>query len=131
MIDVVVRSFIGDLGGRILDFYLEYSLIINGIILLYFVFILIGRRNYSVVLDTIVSSLIKNHENQLRSNNPKQLSAVLKRLEIPWSEGIDSTYFPTITPAGSYRPYLKNEKNLQKLYTNEILANSIISSQNH
>ena len=129
MFDIIIRSFIGDAGGRILDFYLEYSLIINGIILLYFVFILVGRRNYGRVLETVVFNLNKNHGNQLKSRNPKQLSAALRKIDIPWEAGIDSTYLPFITPPGSFRLYLKNEVNLQKLYTNDILADTLIDYQ--
>ncbi len=131
MFDIVIRSFIGDAGGRILDFYLEYSLIINGIILLYFVFILVSRRNYGRVLETVVFKLNIDHGNQLKSRNPKQLSAALKKIDIPWEAGIDSTYFPTITPPGSFRLYLKKEANLQKLYTNDILADTLIDYQKH
>ena len=129
MIDAVVRSFIGDLGGQILDFYLEYSLIINGIILLYFFLILVGRRNYGLVLETLVSTLDREYGDQLKSNNLKQLSSRLKRMDIPWDEGIDSTYFPIITPPGSFRPFLKNTANLQKLYPNEFLAETILNSR--
>jgi hypothetical protein len=34
MIDVVVRSFIGNWGGILLDFYSEHSLWINGLLLI-------------------------------------------------------------------------------------------------
>ena len=131
MFDIIIRSFIGDAGGRLLDFYLEHSLIINGIILLYFIFILIGRRNYGRVLEKVVSNLNGEHTTQLKSNNPKQLVSALKRMDIPWKEGVDSTFFPIITPPGSFRPYLKNEANLEKLYTNDILAVTLIDYQKH
>lgn len=129
MFDIIIRSFIGDAGGRILDFYLEYSLVINGIILLYFVLIMVGRRNFSFVLETLVSALEKEFGDQLKSKNAKQLSSRLNRIDIPWNAGIDSTYFPIITPPGSYRPYLKNTASLQKLYSNEILADAILSDR--
>lgn len=127
MIDVIVRSFIGDLGGRILDFYLEYSLIINGIILLYFLLIVIGRRNYQLVLDTLAAALLVDRRSQFKSKNLKQLSAVVGKMEIPWQAGMDSSFFPFITPPGSFRAYVKNEASLQKLYSNEVIARSLLN----
>jgi len=129
MFDIIIRSFIGNAGGKILDFYLEYSLIINGIILLYFVLILVGRRNYGRVLETIVKNLKRDHGNQLKSKNPKQLNAALKKMDVPWQEGFDSIFFPIITPPGSFRLYIKNEVNLHKLFTNDVLADTLITYQ--
>lgn len=129
MFDIIIRSFIGDAGGKLLDFYLEYSLIINGIILLYFVLILIGRRNFGRVLETIVGKLRNDYGSQMNIKNPKQLSAALKRIDIPWDEGVNSIFFPIITSPGSFRPYLNNEGNLQKLISNDILADTLITYQ--
>ena len=125
MIDFLVRSFLGNWGGRILDFYLEYSLWINGLILLYFLIIVIGRWNYRLVLFSLSSYLFSNYESQLTGKNQNQISSVLRKIDIPWEQGIKASIFPLLTPPGGFRPYLKNEKSLQMLYSNETIADAL------
>jgi len=128
MIDIVVRSFIGDLGGKILDFYLEYSLIINGIILLYFLLVVLGRRNYNFILNKVVEFLGIEHESLFKKKNRNYVINLLKRIEIPWLDLIDSVRFPFLTPPGSFRLYIKKPENIKKLYSNEVLANIIVDA---
>lgn len=127
MIDIIVRSFIGDLGGKILDFYLEYSLIINGIILLYFLFIILGRRNYNFVLNKVIEFLGVEHKS-LFTKNRNYVINNLKGIEIPWLDIINSVSFPFLTPPGSFRLYIKNPENIKELYSDEVLANIILDA---
>lgn len=128
MVDVILRSFIGEWGGRILDFYVENSLWINGIVLLYFLFIVFARRNYRHIIISLVQNLKEKYSNQLKGENPKQISKQLTRLDIPWDEALKTSSFPFVTPPGGFRPYLKNEKTFHKLLSNETLAEVIIES---
>ncbi len=128
MVDVIIRSFIGQWGGRILDFYVANSLWINGLILLYFVVIVFARRNYRHIIISLVLDLKEKYGNQLKGENPKQISKQLTRLDIPWDEALKASSFPFVTPPGGFRPYLKNEKTFNKLLSNETLAEVIIES---
>ena len=128
MIDIVVRSFIGQLGGKILDFYLEYSLIINGIILLYFLLAVLGRRNYRHILNYAILFLKNDHSRIFTKKDPKSVARVLKNIEIPWHEFLKTSSFPFLTPPGSFRLYLKNTKNIKKLFSNEVLATTIVET---
>jgi len=51
MINAFIRSSIGSLGRAIMDFYIENSLIINAIILMYAFLVFIGHRNYYIAVD--------------------------------------------------------------------------------
>ena len=128
MVDVIIRSFIGQWGGRILDFYVENSLWINGLILLYFVIIVFARRNYRTIIISLVLDLKEKYGNKLKGENPKQISRQLTRLDIPWEEALRTSSFPFVAPPGGFRPYLKNEKTFHKLLSNETLAEVIIES---
>lgn len=128
MVDVVVRSFIGEWGQRILDFYLDNSLWINGLVLLYFVIIVFARRNYRFIIISLVENLKVKYGSQLKGENPKQISKKLTRIDIPWDTALKTSSFPFITPPGGFRPYLKNEKTFHKLLSNETLAEVIVES---
>ncbi len=128
MVDVVVRSFIGEWGQRILDFYLDNSLWINGLVLLYFVIIVFARRNYRFIIISLVENLKVKYGSQLKGENPKQISKQLTRIDIPWDTALKTSSFPFITPPGGFRPYLKNEKTFHKLLSNETLAEVIVES---
>jgi hypothetical protein len=128
MIDLVVRSFIGVWGGRVLDFYLEYSLWINGILFLLFVLIVLGRRNYDIILNSLVANLRGEHASRLKGKNPGQIQSALKKIDIPWQAGLKASAFPFVTPPGAFRPYVKSENTLQKIFTNEILADKLIQT---
>lgn len=128
MVDVVVRSFIGEWGQRILDFYLDNSLWINGLVLLYFVIIVFARRNYRFIIISLVENLKVKYGSQLKGENPKQISKQLTRIDIPWDTALKTSSFPFVTPPGGFRPYLKNKKTFHKLLSNETLAEVIVES---
>jgi hypothetical protein len=128
MIDVIVRSFIGEWGQRALDFYVENSLWINGLILLYFVIIVIARRNYRFIIISLVEDLKNKYGNKLKGENPSQISKQLQRLEIPWETALKTSSFPFVTPPGGFRPHWKSEKTFHRLLSNELLAEVIIES---
>jgi hypothetical protein len=128
MVDVIVRSFIGEWGQSALDFYLANSLWINGLILLYFLIIIFARRNYRFIIISLVEDLKGEYGNQLKGENPNQISRKLKRLDIPWEKALNTSSFPFVTPPGGFRPYLKNEETFHKLLSNEMLAEVIVES---
>jgi hypothetical protein len=128
MVDVIVRSFIGEWGQRILDFYQTNSLWINGLVLLYFLIIIFARRNYRLIIISLVEDLKDKYDSQLKGDNPHQISKKLNRLEIPWEKALTTSSFPLVTPPGRFRPYLKNEKTFHKLLSNDLLAEVIVES---
>ena len=128
MVDVIIRSFIGEWGGRILDFYRTNSLWINGLILLYFLNIIFSRRNYRMIIISLVEDLKKTYGNQLKGDNPNQIGRKLKRMDIPWEQALSTSSFPFVTPPGGFRPYLKNEETFHKLLSDEVLAEVIVES---
>lgn len=129
MIDLVVRSFIGQLGGKVLDFYLQYSLWINALILGYFLIIIISRRNFMKVLYAMVQTILEKQENRLKGKNSKQIEQLISKVEIPWEVGLKASFFPLITPPRGLRLYLKNKKSIEKLYNRNLIADILYNTQ--
>ena len=126
MIDAFIRSFIGEWGAGLLDFYIENSLWINGILLLYVLLIVLSRRNYRIVLYSLFVSLNTKYQSQVKGTDRKQLGRILTKVEIPWDDALKSSSFPLITSPKGLLPKYKNTKTLQSLYSNETLADTLI-----
>lgn len=126
MINIIVRSFLGHWGGQVLDFYIANSLWINGLLLLYFLLVVLGRRNYRVILFSLVKGLEGKQTIKPGNKNAKQIGAALKKQEIPWEVGLRASAFPFITPPQGFRIYLKSQKRIQDLIPREILVDTLI-----
>ena len=126
MIDAFIRSFIGEWGSALLDFYIENSLWINGILLLYVLLIVLSRRNYRIVLYSLCVSLNTKYQSQVKGKDRNQLVRILNKIEIPWDDALKSSSFPMITSPRGLLPKYKNIKTLQRLYSNETLVETLI-----
>ena len=126
MIDAFIRSFIGEWGSALLDFYIENSLWINGILLLYVLLIVLSRRNYRIVLYSLCVSLNTKYQSQVKGKDRNQLVRILSNIEIPWDDALKSSSFPMITSPRGLLPKYKNIKTLQRLYSNETLVETLI-----
>lgn len=126
MIDAFIRSFLGDWGSTLLDFYLENSLWINGILLLYVLIVVLSRRNYRITLYSLCNNLKAKYNAQVNGKNRKQLERTLNRIEIPWDEALKSSSFPLIASPKGLLPHYKSTKTLQHLYPNETLVDTLI-----
>jgi len=120
MVYALVRSFIGSLGRTIMDFYIENSLIINVIILLYAFLVFIGHRNYYFAVGVIM----KEAGVDLESKKKKRFSqSALDKIE--WENIRKSVRLPFISIPKKWVLFLCDEKFLKKEFTVEKL-NKII-----
>jgi hypothetical protein len=126
MINAYVRSLLGEWGSTVLDFYLENSLWINGILLLYVLIIVLSRRNYSITLYSLCTSLKTKYNSQVNGKNRKQLEKTLHKIDIPWDDALRSSKFPLITSPRGLLPQYKSTKTLQHIYSNDTLVDTLI-----
>jgi hypothetical protein len=125
MIDAFIRSILGDWGNALLDFYIANSLWINGIILLYALLVILAQRNYKRITSSALIFLNEKYGSQLQKKGKGSLVQMMKKAGIPWNEIIKRSWNPFLTPPGSIRLYLSNEKTIDKLLPLEKIAELI------
>jgi hypothetical protein len=129
VVDAFIRSFLGDWGSALLDFYQEYSFWINAAILLYALLVMFSRRTYRVIVNSLVTQIKNLYGNRLSGKDPGQVAVMLKKINIPYAEVLKATAFPFITSPLSILPHLKSEKTLQKMISPEVLASYLVAPQ--
>ncbi len=126
MIYAFIRSFIGEIGRTIMDFYIANSLVINGLILFYALIVFVAQRNYLFVLKKIFESLglIKeNAKNKLvRKVNAKDYA------KLSWDDIRKGAWFPFISAPGKWTFRLCSTNYLMEEFTLEKI-NSFVSPQ--
>ena len=122
MIDAFIRSILGNWGNVLLDFYIANSLWINGIILLYALLVVLAHRNYKQITSSVVLFLNEKYGSQLQKKGKGSLVQMVKKARIPWNVILKKSWIPFITPPGSIRLYLSNEKTIDKLLPLEKIA---------
>ena len=125
MVDAIIRSTIGDWGSALLDFYREYSLIINSVIFLYAMVVVFSRRTYYGMLDTLVPRLMDTYEKEFKGRNSDQIQKILDRIKVNKNELLDLGRFPFISSPGGLIPYPKTIERVDSMLTNEVLAGEI------
>ena len=116
MIFAFIRSSIGSFGRAIMDFYIENSLIINAIILMYAFLVFIGHRNYYIAVDVIM----KEAGIDLKSKKKMRFSqSALEKIE--WGNIKKSIRLPFVSIPKKWGLFLCDEKFLKKEFTAEKL----------
>jgi hypothetical protein len=126
MIDALVRKFLGTTGSGFLDFYMEYSIWINALLFTYAVLVIFARRNYAKVVQHILADFYHKYGNILAKKSPKEIRALLLKWKIPWENGMGVGWFPFISSPQGFLLRLKNHKTFQKIFTIDILVDTIV-----
>jgi hypothetical protein len=130
MIDMLVRSFLGGLGGKVLDFYQTNSLLINSLILLYALLLILSRRTYNQIITKLTADLMNSNIEVFRKKSVNGLNKMITRMELPWESTLSETWFPFLTPPGKLLPYLKNRVSATRFITPNLIAQRIHSQIN-
>ena len=123
MLDLVVRSFLGQWGSAALDFYIANSLWINLVLVAYLILLIWSQRTYKLILAQIITNLLKEHGSQLAEKKPAALLKILAKSKFGWESLRKINQFPLIASPKSSWPRIKNEQTLQALFSPEKLAN--------
>lgn len=127
MLDSILRSLLGDYGEVLLDFYLEYNLIINGIILLYAIIISFSYKSYRHALSMMIAYLHENHAKRLEKKTVKELVYLLEKLDLPWDDAINAYWFPLIAQPRKFFPRRKKLEAVKELISLTVLADELKS----
>src|SRR4030066_2050892 len=122
MVDAIVRGFLGEWGQTLLDAYLKYSLYINSILLIYAVAIVLARRNYHLILNSLLKTLESQYLAQVSNKNRKQNEALLRKRTIPWDQARKASRYPFLTSSRGISLHVKTDKTLQRLFPIETLS---------
>jgi hypothetical protein len=125
MIDAFIRSILGKWGNIALDFYIANSLWINGILLIYALLVVLSRRNFKSVTERILSFLTEKYGSQLQKKGTGSLVLMIKKANIPWDDILKRPWNPFISPPGSIRLFLSNQRSIEKFLPLEKIADLI------
>lgn len=122
MIYSFIRGMLGTSGDAVLDFYIAYSLWINGLIFLYAFLVVLARHTFDLSRQSLIISLQGEYSQKFEQKRPGAVLKALKKISIPWDQALRCSSFPLISPPGSIRIYPKNTATLQKLLPLEKVA---------
>jgi hypothetical protein len=71
------------------------------------------------------------HANSLKGKKRGKIQSALKKNKYSIAGRIKCIFLPFVTPPGAFRPYVKSESTLQKLFTNEILADKFFQKSEY
>lgn len=128
MVDVVVRSMLGPAGSRLLDFYLQNSLWINGLIFAYIILLIISRRVYRQTLVFLCAWAEEKIASRSKLDR-NQVATALRRMNLPWEEAQKTSIFPLIARPSGLVVYLRTKLLLENWITAEVLAEALIDKQ--
>lgn len=127
MIYAFIRSYIGGFGRALMDFYIQNSLWINGILLAYALLVVFAHRNYLVALEKIFT--------QVRSSNEKYFSEGIKKLtssdykKINWEAIRALVKFPLISEPHSWGIKWVSVESIKKEFSMDRLNGLLTSAR--
>jgi len=119
MIYAFIRSFLGDFGRAVMDFYIQNSLWINTLLLGYALLVVIAHRNYFIALEKIFTHMRTSNEKFTQEGIIKLTGNDHKKIN--WEEIRKSIKFPLISEPRSWGIKWINSSYLQREFTMEKL----------
>ena len=126
MIDALVRGVLGTTGSHLLDFYVQNSLWINAILFTYALLVVIARRNYGQVAQSILAEFLKKHGDKLARKSPNEIRALLLKCKIPWANGRQVGWFPFISSPQGILLRFKSDKTFQRIFPIDVLVQTVV-----
>ena len=129
MIDAILRAMLGTAGYRLMELYVEYSLPINTVILVYFGLILLGRKSFRAIKASLKEE-IENASNKSSIAKPEAWFAkILDSSQIDWDKINASTKIPFFSPDNYYWFSLKNVASIRKHCSSKRVASWFAKKQ--
>jgi len=122
MIDTVIRGMLGKFGSALLDTYIEYNLLINGIVLFYALIYLLGKRVFKAIHQEVMLEMTRKHGGDLSLKSIGWFRKTMERNPLDWQKIRKITKLPFISLPGSLLIRGKSEKVLQKYFSAEVVA---------
>ncbi len=122
MIDSVIRGMLGKFGSALLDTYIEYNLLINGIVIFYALIYLLGKRVFATICQEVKLEMTRKHGGDLSLKTISWFKKTMERNPIDWQKVSKTVKLPFISLPGSLLIRGKTEKVLKKYFTAEKVA---------
>ena len=122
MVDGLICGLLGGYGEVVLDFYLEYGLVINGIILLYAIIVSFSYRSYRSALAQLLNHLTENYSDKLQKKSTKELEHLIGKIDLPWQEAYEAFRYPLIAQPMKLLPQKKTLDRLKEMISISVLA---------
>ena len=114
MIEAILRTMLGTAGYRLMELYVEYSLPINALIFAYLGLILLGRKSFRAIKESLKEE-IERVSNKSPLGRPEAWFAkVLDSAQIDWDKISESTKIPFFSSENYYWFSLKNAGSIRK-----------------
>lgn len=114
MIEAILRTMLGTAGYRLMELYVEYSLPINALIFAFLGLILLGRKSFRAIKESLKEE-IERVSNKSPLGRPEAWFAkVLDNAQIDWNKIGESTKIPFFSSENYYWFSLKNAGSIRK-----------------
>lgn len=128
MIDAIIRGTLGEIGSVILDFYIQNSLWINSILLIYVLILIFSKRAYSEIKQAIFRELINQYGEEITNKNERYFKKVIENSQLNWDSISRVTWIPFFSVENSLVFKIKSVNALKTHFTPNII-HSIISNE--
>lgn len=117
----IVQGFIGTAGMKILEFYTNNSLWINGIILFYALIIFVAWKNYRTVYFFLLENLTEQMAPKAKTWSKSEVTKNMRNVEIPWNAACKKAVIPLIAKTDYFIPSFVSEEVIKKLFPQDFL----------
>src|SRR5512133_1245605 len=117
----IIKGFIGNWGVKIGEIYYEYSLWINGAILLYALIIFLAWKNYRTISSFIIDDISEKMTPNAKTWSKTEIARNLKSIEIPWAEARNLLKIPLLAKTDYFIPTIASVETIQKLFPQDVL----------
>lgn len=128
MVGPFIEALMGDVGRAILNFYRDYALIINSVILVYGVFMFYCWNNLLRIYRFLIVEIARDAHTSDELNRKKSNKKIRKIIGVPWEKAVETSPFPYIARIGALVPKKKTVENLQLLFDEKDLADQALKA---
>jgi hypothetical protein len=119
MFDAIIRGTLGNFGSAILDFYIDYALWINSVLLFYALFLMVAKRGYTRIKEVIKHELIAHYGEGISGKNERNFIKAVERFQFDWQALAKETKSPILSPEKALYFRSKSPAFLKKHFTPE------------
>jgi hypothetical protein len=117
----ILQGFLGNWGMKLVDFYYQNGLWINGIILLYALIIFVAWKNYRNVLEFLIENITEQMTPRSKTWSKSEVTRNMRSVEIPWVEARKKITIPLMAKTDYFIPSIASIETIKKLYPKELL----------
>ncbi len=123
MINVILRSMLGEFGSKILDFYISNAIWINSLVLLYAVILVLANHARRKIEDAVMEYFDKSFGQDLKNKKETWFRKMLEKNQPDWEQLGKSTWIPVISRKKSIGWQFKTKKSIESIFTAEYISN--------